>query len=223
MRQKYPRTPHLPFSHGRTSDDRVLSSLDHFQGHEVVVTIKMDGENTSLYRDGFHARSLDSRHHPSRDWLARFHSTFAHDIPDGWRICGENLYARHSLGYDALPSYFMGFSVWDETNTALSWDDTLEFFALLGVTPVPELVAYRGVFDEARLKALAATLDVQRHEGFVVRRAGPIHFDAFSQSCAKWVRREHVQTDTHWMHQAVVPNGLAVPAGVEKMAIPSRS
>lgn len=213
MRHKYPRTPHLPFSPGRTDDDRVLSSLDHFRDREIVASIKMDGENASLYRTGFHARSLDSRHHPSRDWLARFHAAFAHEIPDGWRICGENLYARHSIGYEDLPSYFMGFSVWDETNTALSWADTLEFFELLGVTPVPELVAYRGVFDEARLRALAQSWDVSTQEGFVVRLAGSIPFEAFGQSCAKWVRREHVQTDTHWMHQAVVPNGLAKPGG----------
>lgn len=35
----------------------------------VVITEKMDGENTTLYRDGLHARSLDSRHHPSRNWV----------------------------------------------------------------------------------------------------------------------------------------------------------
>ena len=207
MRHKYPRTPHLPFSRSRTDDDRVLASVEHFQGEEVVVTVKMDGENTSLYRDGYHARSLDSRHHPSRDWLKAFHATFAHDIPDGWRLCGENLYARHSLAYDALPSYFMGFSVWDDKNVALSWDDTLEFFELLGVVPVP--VLYRGLFDEALLKKLAKDLNVEMHEGFVLRRAGAIRYEAFGTSVAKWVRPRHVQTDEHWMHSAVVPNKLA--------------
>jgi len=83
---KYPRTYHLPFSPGVGSDDKVLNDLSAFHGRECVVTMKMDGENASLYRDGFHARSLDSRHHPSRDWLKAYHATFAHEIPYGWRI-----------------------------------------------------------------------------------------------------------------------------------------
>lgn len=206
MKVKYPRTHHMPFSPGATNDDKVLKSLDHFAAREVVITIKKDGENTSLYTDGFHARSIDSRHHPSRDWLARFHSQFAHDIPEGYRICGENLYARHSIAYDALPSYFMGFSVWTPENVALSWDDTQEFFDLLGITSVP--VLYRGVFDEKVLRDLIAGLDLTKEEGVVMRVADSFHYDDFKMSLAKWVRPAHVQSGDHWMHQSVIPNGL---------------
>jgi hypothetical protein len=70
MRIKYPRTLHLPWSPGVSSDDRVLHDLSCFTNKEVVVTTKMDGENTTLYADVFHARSIDGRHHSSRDWLA---------------------------------------------------------------------------------------------------------------------------------------------------------
>jgi hypothetical protein len=42
---KYPRTLHLPWSPGLTNDDRQLKSTEHFEGREVVVTVKMDGEN----------------------------------------------------------------------------------------------------------------------------------------------------------------------------------
>ena len=58
---KYPRTFHLPWSPGVASDDKVIESLDAFVGREVVVTEKMDGENSSLYSNGhIHARSMDS-------------------------------------------------------------------------------------------------------------------------------------------------------------------
>lgn len=205
-RHKYPRTPHFPFSHGFSSDDKVLSTVEHFLGKEVVVTLKMDGENTSLYCDGYHARSLDSRHHPSRNWLKAFHGTFAHEIAQGWRICGENLYARHSLAYDALPSYFLGFSVWNDKNIALDWDSTLEFFRRLGIEPVPTL--YRGPFDEALLRGLVKELDSEKDEGLVARLAGAIRYEDFALSVAKWVRPRHVQTNEHWMHAAVAPNRL---------------
>lgn len=208
MKTKYPRTFHLPFSPGVSSDDKVCKDLSQFTNQDVVVTVKMDGENTTLYQDGFHARSIDSRHHPSRDWLARWHSTIAHEIPTGWRICGENLYARHSLEYQALPSYFMGFSIWNEDNVALNWDDTLLYFEALGIHPVETL--YRGKFDEAVLRNLAKNLDTSKNEGFVVRLSDNFHYSDFNKAVAKWVRAAHVNSGTHWTHQAVVPNKLAL-------------
>ncbi len=120
MRIKYPRTPHLPWSLGATNDDVKQRDLSHFVGKQVVVTEKMDGENTTLYNDYIHARSIDSRFHPSRAWVKALQVQVGYKIPIRWRICGENLYARHSISYNNLPSYFMAFSVWNELNQCLS-------------------------------------------------------------------------------------------------------
>jgi hypothetical protein len=97
---KYPRTYHLPWSDGATDDDRVLTDEDletNFAGRTVVVTEKMDGENTTMYNDCIHARSPDSGPHPSRDWVKNLHAQIQWQIPEGWRISGENLYATHTL------------------------------------------------------------------------------------------------------------------------------
>ena len=205
---KYPRTPHLPWSPGASSDD-VWCDLDAFRGREVVVTEKMDGENTTLYREAIHARSLDSRHHPSRSWVKALQHRIGHTIPPGWRVCGENMYARHALGYEGLASYLLAFSIWDATNTALDWDQTIEWCALLGLEPVRTL--WRGAFDEAALRALP--IDTTTQEGFVLRLADRIPFEAFSRSVAKWVREGHVQEgEEHWMYQPVVPNTLRTDA-----------
>ena len=64
-------------------------------------------------------------------------------------------------------------------------------------------------WDETLVRALPDRLDPQSQEGFVVRLADRIEFDAFPSSIAKWVRRGHVQTDQHWMFAEIVPNGLA--------------
>lgn len=93
---KYPRTLHFSWSPGATDDDRIHKDLRGFEGQEVVVTEKMDGENTTLYRDYYHARSLDSNSHPSQSWARAFHARMSYNIPDGWRVCAENLYARQS-------------------------------------------------------------------------------------------------------------------------------
>lgn len=209
-RVKYPRTHHFPWSPGLTDDDRVLRTLEPFAGRRVIVTKKMDGENTTCYTDYLHARSVDGRSHPSRNWAKQFWSTFASDIPMDWRLCAENLYAEHSIPYDDLPTYLMGFSMWNDRNVCLSWDDTLEWFQLLGVTPVP--VLYDDVFDERAIRALEKHLDFKKDEGYVVRVADAFSYGEFRRVVGKYVRKGHVQTAKHWMHgQPIKRNGLKKP------------
>jgi len=203
-RYKYPRTQHLPWSPGISSDDLLNANLECFKGQQIIVTEKMDGENTSLYCDYIHARSINGRPHISRDWVKSFHGKIAHLIPEGWRLCGENLYARHSIEYENLPSYFMLFSVWNEKNICLSWAETKEWAELLGVSIVPTI--YQGIFDEKELRKLQ--IDTQQVEGYVVRLASSFSYADFSNSVIKWVRKGHVQTDEHWMNSEVIPNLL---------------
>lgn len=203
---KYPSTPHLPSSMGLQRNDTRILTLDNLIGREILITEKMDGENTTMYRDHIHARSLDSRHHPSRDWVKNFWSNIRQDIPEGWRICGENVYAQHSIVYNSLSSYFMGFSVWDDNNRCLSWYDTLDIFEILNIEPVPEI--YRGNFDFKILANIENNFDTKNKEGFVVRVIDSFDYSDFSTHVAKWVRKGHVQTDQHWMHEKVRPNTL---------------
>lgn len=204
---KYPSSPHLPWSPGVSEDDIILDSTDPFQGKEVVVTEKMDGENTTMYRGRIHARSLDSRGHPSRDWVKQLHGQIQHHIPEGYRLCGENVYAQHSIKYEGLDSYFYLFSVWDEHNRALDWDSTLEWAELLGLITAPEL--YRGAWDRDTIQNL--DIDLTCIEGYVVRTVEGFAFEDFRNHLAKWVRKGHVQTDQHWMHAQVIPNSLREP------------
>ncbi|MET9610949.1 RNA ligase family protein [Streptomyces sp. NPDC006512] len=207
MRTHYPRTAHLPWSPGASSDDVRASGPSALAGREVVVTEKLDGENTTLYADGLHARSLDAAHHPSRAWVKGLQGRIGAGIPDGWRVCGENVYARHSLAYEDLDSWFYGFSVWDGDH-CLDWDRTVRFLRRLGV-PSPR-VLWRGVYDERALRRLR--LDTSRQEGYVVRTVAGFGREDFGRYVAKWVRGGHVQTDTHWMYAPVVPNGLGPAA-----------
>ncbi|MGW0394653.1 RNA ligase family protein [Streptomyces sp. NPDC003042] len=203
MRTHYPRTAHLPWSPGATADDVRASGPSALAGREVVVTEKLDGENTTLYADGLHARSLDSGHHPSRAWVKGLQGRIGAGIPAGTRVCGENLYARHSLAYEDLDSWFYGFSVWDGDH-CLGWDRTVRFLRRLGV-PAPR-VLWRGIYDERALRKLR--LDTTRQEGYVVRTTAGFERADFGRYVAKWVRGGHVRTDTHWMYAPVVANGL---------------
>ena len=133
-------------------------------------------------------------------------ASIGRDIPLGWRICGENVYARHSIAYENLTSYFYLFSIWNRDNCCLSWSDTQEWAEILGLE-MPNVI-YRGLWDEAKIKAIANGLDREACEGFVVRNIERFHYDDFALNVAKWVRPNHVQTDEHWMYRDVVPNRL---------------
>lgn len=216
---KYPRTYHLPTSPGLASDDRRIPDLSVFDGQRVIVTEKMDGESTTLTPQRNYARSADSGYHPSRDWLRAFHARRAADIPEGWRISGEYLYARHSVAYtrqngNPLRSYFYGFGAWDEANRFLAWDEACEILGMLEIETVP--VLFDGPFDPAVLARIAASLDTDRQEGFVVRLAGEHPYPTsagdtgrFFTRIAKWVRFGHVTSERHWSAGPVVPNELA--------------
>ena len=203
---KYPRTYHLPFSEGLQNDDRMIETLDYFQGEEVVITEKMDGECASIYPHHTHARSMDSLNHESRTWLKQHAATFQYMLPNDHRICGENLYAKHSIHYNNLLSYFYGFSLWDKT-VCLNWDDTVEFFKTSLIVTVP--VIYRGIFNEDILHDIANEIKKDRQkEGFVVRITDSFDVEHFDTYICKWVRKNHVQTSKFWLNEPIIKNKL---------------
>lgn len=165
----------------------------------------MDGENTTIHKGGCHARSPDSGYHPSRDWVKAFAAGISPQLQDNERIVGEYLFARHSVAYDDLSSYFLGFA-WICDHQIQGWDDSAQRFSELGILPVP--ILHRGVFDAATVNAVLSDLDLTRQEGFVVRTSAPFAENAMATHMAKYVRADHVQGDTHWMHADIVKNGL---------------
>jgi hypothetical protein len=207
---KYPKTFHTPFSQGLQNDDRRMEDETCFDGKEVAITIKMDGENTSMYRDGIHARSLYAMSHPSQHYIKGFWGSIRYTIPEGWRICGENMYARHSIEYNDLESYFYVFSVWNEKNECLSLKDTLDFCKERDLTHVEVVCVVQdlglGVIMDV-LEPIYQSVVARGHEGIVVRNTQSYRFEDFQQNVAKAVRKNHVQTQTHWT-KTWVPNKL---------------
>jgi hypothetical protein len=209
---KYPKTWHLKNSRpDPKGNDRAHSNYDHFIGKEVVITEKLDGESTSLYCDKIHARSIDSGHHPSRAWVKALHASIKSRIQPNYRICGENLQAKHSILYEALPSYFFVFGVYDDKNFCLSWDDTMKYAAELGLCVVP--VLFRGIWDQEKAHQCYTGKSVfgnSSQEGYVVRVADKFHYDDFAISTSKFVKPSFVPGDTeHWSKSTYTPNKLA--------------
>lgn len=215
MDKKFPKIPHLPWSDGISNDDKVILSTDQFS--DIVATEKLDGENTTMTRETIHARSLDSdMSHPSRTWVKNLWAQIQFNIPEGFRICGENMFAKHSIYYDALPTYFFVFGIFNAEGVYLSWTDVYGMCEKLGLTPVPTF--FKGTINPIRLypdthrvlirRGSYYAKEISMAEGYVIRQAGAITEANFSTSIAKYVRANHVQTDEHWMYTAQEKNGL---------------
>ena len=207
---KYPRTYHFPWSPGTTSDDRKLSDgwfdANGWAGKEIVITEKLDGENTMFSNTDVYSRSHAA---PTRSaWSRNLWDTngllwsVKDKIGDDEYFYGENLYGEHSIHYDKLTSYFYLFAG-RHGDEWYGWDDVTLSAEILGVPTVP--VLWRGVIEtEEQLKALVdkfmsepSTFGVEK-EGLVIRWASGFKNDDFSKCVCKWVRPHHVQTGVHW-------------------------
>jgi hypothetical protein len=209
IKLKAPRIYHLPWSEVLSADDKRIRHNNMFDGKDVVVTVKYDGSNISLYNDGsFHSRSLNSsRQHESNDYL---HSWWANKlysdmyvmaIYSRWpnlRLVGENMCAVHTISYNNLEDVFLLHSAWNGT-TCLSWKDTLNICFALNITSVP--VLYKGPYNEAKIKCYN-TLDKYRDdvvEGYVVRSSNSYEYNQSDFNIAKFVsNRFIIKDDKHW-------------------------
>ncbi len=195
-RHKYPRTSHCPWSKVVTDDDKFVKDMNSFENAYVVVTEKMDGENTTIYKDGYtHARSTTGRVHPSQHKLKNWVTNWCWKIKDTYRICGESLTTQHTLNYKDLKDIFLMFSVW-EKDQCLSWEDTLKVSQELGINTVN--VIYEGIYDKEKI-----TNNYEKYrqgkecEGYVIRKRDMFNAKDFKSNVVKYVERK-LEGSNNW-------------------------
>ena len=179
----------------------------------------MDGESTTGYYPGvMHARSLDSAHNETRDWIKSMMTGMGYQFPRGWRFVFENVAYYHSINYRSLPSFAYLLMIWNEQNVRLAYDDICEWADKLDLA-MPALL-YRGIFDEDALKEIVKNMDLTQQEGYVISVTDPLPFADFSRLTAKFVRKGHCQPNkegeavSHWLKNTY-PNELADPTNVK--------
>lgn len=200
---KYPRTQHLPFSPGATSDDKIADSVEPLLNIETVITEKLDGSNSAFTNLGVYARShADFSRNPWDREMWNIYHRIKNDIDDDVFIFGENMEGIHSIEYSNLKSYFYMFGIRDN-NIWIPWEGVEEFAYFVDLPTVP--VLFKGVIKtEKELREIVENLTSQKsalggeREGIVIRNANLFHNDDFSENVMKWVRKGHVTTDQHW-------------------------
>ena len=149
LSEKYGRTYHFSFSPGTTSDDRInYNYWTNIQNIiELIVTEKLDGENTCLNQFGVFARSHAAPTiHPWAAYLKERWEMIKNDLGE-LEVFGENLYAIHSIEYPNIEQHFYVFAV-REGNQWLSWEEVKFYAAMLDFPVVPEIASWKAPFEQ---------------------------------------------------------------------------
>ena len=200
---KYPKTPYWPYSPGAPRDGE-LADPTRFVGRPVVVTEKLDGGNTLLYRGRVYARSVSA---PSTGkWMAMVKKHHAWKVmePDVL-LYGEDVYGVHSIEYDPVPENetFYAFALRMGDGRFTSFRAMVSYARDRAIPVVP--ILFEGTFETvadlrdfvSRAHREPAALGGAR-EGVVIRAAHRFPADEFRSNVCKSVRAGHVQSEEHW-------------------------
>ena len=202
---KYPRTFHWTSSPGLQNDDRVTQSPNMLINVPVIITEKLDGGNTCLYKGEVYARSTGQPSTAGWFSMVRKHHAWKTTTVNDWIFYGEDLYGVHSISYGAMAENktFRLFALRKPNGGFADWSTVKKMADSMDMETVP--VLFEGKFKSD--KELSdwfknnikepSSLGGER-EGFVVRHSGLILEDEFAYLVAKYVRAGHVQTDAHW-------------------------
>ena len=217
---KFPSTPHLALLGDMSvRDDKLMSESerDEFLHNELIIEEKVDGANLGISFDsdgnicaqnrGNYLRLPSSGQWKSlAGWLAPRTETLFDIVSDRYILFGEWCYAQHSVKYDRLPDWFLGFDVYHkQTGNFLAVSHRDELLREIQVEHVPFIA--RGRFTLAEIKSLLSRskLGNQPAEGICIRHE--------SGDClvnrAKLVRPSFIQEmSQHWSRSGIRKNRL---------------
>jgi ATP-dependent RNA circularization protein (DNA/RNA ligase family) len=215
---KFPSTPHLAvLGNNIVRDDKVMTENERieFLQHKLVVEEKVDGANLGISfnssgdlrvqnRGAYIQPPYYGQWKKVPEWLTTKTDRFFDLLKDQYILFGEWCYAQHSIAYDRLPDWLLGFDIFDKKNDKfLSCMRRDEMFRALGISGVPLLNIGTFSFDELRGLLLTSHLGDRPAEGLYLR------FDAgdWLGQRAKLVRPEFIQTIAeHWSRKPIKSN-----------------
>jgi ATP-dependent RNA circularization protein (DNA/RNA ligase family) len=217
---KFPSTPHLALLGGvEVRGDKVMSESERneFLRHDLVVEEKVDGANLGISFDvegNIRAQNRGAYLHlPSAghwkklsEWLRPRTDALFEQLTERYILFGEWCYAQHSVIYDRLPDWFLGFDVFDKSAAKFfSCSRRDEAFRALGISQVP--VIKRGRFSLPELKNLLSLskLGDKPAEGLYLR----VDQGDWLEQRAKLVRPAFIQSvEQHWSRSSIRANRL---------------
>lgn len=217
---KFPSTSHLAALPGvNIRSDKVLSESERheFLQHELVVEEKVDGANLGISFDREGNIQVQNRgaylHLPGlgqwkklEQWLTpRTDQLFDH-LSDRLILFGEWCYAQHSVFYDRLPDWFLGFDLYDkQVGRFLASVHRDKLLREMGIIQVPLIAHGHFTYPELKKQLSVSKLTDQPAEGLYLRADQ----GNWLAQRAKLVRSAFIQSvEQHWSQSSIKPNRL---------------
>lgn len=220
---KFPSTPHLTALEGvEVRGDKVLSEAERsdFLRHELVVEEKVDGANLGISFDSEGNLFLQNRGShltfPAagqwkklEQWLNLKMDVLFETLTDRYILFGEWCYARHSVYYNRLPDFFLGFDLYNkQAKKFFSTERRDKLFNMMGILSVPLIAnGQYSISDIASLLTQSKISD-EPAEGLYLR----IDQGDWLIKRAKLVRPSFIQSvEEHWSRATIKPNQIEPP------------
>jgi ATP-dependent RNA circularization protein (DNA/RNA ligase family) len=218
---RFPHTPHLAWlAEGSPRDDKVLSGTEakSLLSGDVVIEEKLDGANLGISmgpairvqnRGQYLIPPFSGQFTRVSGWLASHEASLREHLTENLILFGEWCTARHSLDYETLPDWFLGFDIYDR-NARRFWS-TKRRNALLEKVGTPAVpLVFHGQTDLGRLRDLvlehSSAFRNGSLEGLVIRKEN----NEWLEARAKLVHPNFTQAiDEHWSRRRMEWNHLA--------------
>lgn len=219
MFYKFPSTPYVENKGDFVRNDKILCpcEIETLFSKPITIEEKIDGANLGISfddagglllqnRGSYLTPPLTGQWSPLNDWIARHEDIIFDHIADTKILFGEWCYAKHSVYYNALPDWFIGFDIYDKkAEKFLSVKERNKLMKKMNIVIVPLLGD--GVFapeDMERFFTVSKFGD-ENCEGVYLRQDEEL----FLKYRAKMVRKEFRQAiDKHWSRKELQKNRL---------------
>lgn len=221
---KFPSTRHIMLPQDETARyDKILSmsEIEELLSKEITVEEKIDGANLGISYDGDGTMLLQNRgdflYKPFtgqwkslENWM-KIHDDLLFDILlDRYILFGEWCYAMHSIYYNALPDWFIGFDIYDkEHGDFLSVDRRNLMMEKMNIQPINRISTGKFTLPDLMKLAPKSVYGDNLCEGIYIRQDE----GKWLKKRAKLVRRDFRQEiEEHWSRGELIRNRLCTNA-----------
>lgn len=219
MFHKFPSTPYIEFQKGTIRKEKVLTEkeIEMILSQRIYVEEKIDGANLGISfdcegnlllqnRGSYLYPPLEGQWKLLDGWMKKYENRMFDVLADEYILFGEWCYATHSIYYDSLPDWFVGFDILEKkSNRFLNVPKRNLMMNQIGISTVPLLG--KGAFTLEQLKQFfgKSRFGNEECEGIYLRQDGVDYLNYR----AKIVRDDFRQNiDIHWSKKRMTYNKI---------------
>ncbi|NRA81724.1 MAG: RNA ligase family protein [Pseudoalteromonas sp.] len=218
---RFPHTPHIAWlGDGEPRNDKILSPLDveRFLSSELCIEEKVDGANVGFSidlhgelraqnRGAWIDKDVGGQFKHLWKWMKQYEDQLKLALDTDLILFGEWCYAEHTIGYEKLPNWFIGFDLYSRSaDKFYSVKRRDEVLATLGIPSIEPLARRKVKLNDLKtMLNRPSAYGANKIEGIYLRKDN----GDWLEKRAKLVRGDFTQTiDEHWSRKPLTPNKI---------------